>query len=117
MCRAPNEYAPGDKVVIILNPHRARASNVIGTVLGIQAGRGFMGRDLIDVEFVDPASERVCQLPFGHSHLRVANEGAMRELASRHEDRAKQLRRLAEEVELLTGARRSCNKQLEEANR
>jgi len=93
-----DEYTPGMKVLIAFNSHRSAASNVIGTVLAVRTGEGFLGYDAIDVEFTDPSDDSVHQLPFGAVNLRALDTARLIVMAKRHEARAAELRLLAKEA-------------------
>ena len=88
-------YRAGDQVLIKYNPHRHDQDGVLGRVVEVARGAGFMGCDLFYVRY--QASSGECEeLPFGAVNL---GDGSREELVAAalwHEQQATQLRALAE---------------------
>ncbi|NLX99280.1 MAG: hypothetical protein GXY83_24350 [Rhodopirellula sp.] len=84
--------APGDRVVILQNPHDPRAEEIVGTVMVFRPGAGFAGADLADVHYRHPRDGRGVTLPFGLSLLAEPTPDLLIQLAERHERQAAALR-------------------------
>ncbi|MBU0756084.1 MAG: hypothetical protein KJ645_13155 [Planctomycetes bacterium] len=86
---------PGTKVIIRFNPHHIDAENILGTVIRYRKGEGFMGIDLVDVEYVEPKTGETQIMPFGIYNIEDADPAHLIELAERWEGMAAELRKLA----------------------
>lgn len=89
---------PGDRVLITDNPHHARTSCTLGTVVALRQHAGFAGLDLIEVEYEDPLTGDSYVRPFDPTSLLTEGE-LLERLAARYENLAVELRRMAEDVE------------------
>lgn len=89
-------YAPGSRVVIRRNPHHPPAEDVVGRVVSLQEGAGFMGCDLVEVRYENPRDGQVYERPFATANLSPGEPRVLLEMAERYEGLAAQLRALAE---------------------
>lgn len=86
---------PGTKVIIRYNPHHTGAENILGTVVRYGKGEGFMGIDLVDVEYVEPKTGEMHIMPFGVCNIDSAEPARLIELAERWECMAAEMWELA----------------------
>jgi len=86
---------PGTKIIIRQNPHHINAENILGTVAQYRKGAGFMGVDLVDVEYVDPGTGETHVMPFGIYNLDSAEPAHLIALAERYVKLAAEMRKLA----------------------
>jgi hypothetical protein len=91
-------YEPGARVVIVFNPHHADANDVVARVVAFRARAGFMGCDLVDVRYVRPLDGATQEMPFATYNLTRGGRVWLIARAERHEEQARRLRALADEV-------------------
>ncbi|MGE4157698.1 MAG: hypothetical protein AB7F75_01220 [Planctomycetota bacterium] len=87
-------FAPGDKVLIRLNPYHLGAKDIVGSVVCCRPGEGFAGSDLVDVRYKHPRTGKWHTRPFGLPSIEAATPISILILADRHEATALALRRL-----------------------
>ncbi len=87
---------PGDKVIIIFNPHHKGAEQIIGTIKS--KGDIICGSQLYDVEYQNPADGQIYNRPLGHHNLQATSEANLIKLAEHHEILAANFRALAEQA-------------------
>jgi hypothetical protein len=76
-----------------------RSSGLAHAMLYVRRERaGFMGCDLVYVEYAHPTDGSIHELPFGTVNLEPGGYERLIELANRHEARAAAPRRMAEET-------------------
>jgi len=85
-----------DRVIIQSNPHHPAAERIVGTVVALYPKAGFMGCDLIDVEYENPRDGETYVRPFADTFLSPANPELLRAMADRYEALAAELRADAE---------------------
>ena len=71
------------------------AENILGTVVRYGKGEGFMGVDLVDVEYVESRTGETHIMPFGLYNLESADPAHLTELAERWEHMAAEMREWA----------------------
>jgi hypothetical protein len=87
--------SPGDKVLILQNPHDVWAEDIVGTVIMLRPGAGFGGSDLVDIHYKHPRDGRGITQPFGLHRLAAATPELLIQTAERHERLASALRAVA----------------------
>jgi hypothetical protein len=92
------KFQTGSKVVISYNLHHADASDIVGTVVELQRGVGFMGCDLVSVRYVRTSDGTEHVMPLATYNLESGGRDALIARAERHEEQAAKLRAMAEEV-------------------
>ena len=90
-------YSPGDRVLVVHNPHRP-VEGVLGTVVAFRPGVGFMGCDLVDVRYEDPRTGEEDTFPFGTANLAPASRDVLLARAERLEMMAREMRSLARQA-------------------
>jgi hypothetical protein len=87
--------SPGDKVLILANPHDPRAENIIGTVLVFRPRVGFGHSDLVEVHYKHPRDGRGITFTFGLNCLAEVTPARLILLAEHYERLAQELRQAA----------------------
>ena len=91
-------FNPGDSVVISFNPHHEVAADIVGTVISVHPGAGFMGCDLVYVRYQCPRDGSVHELPFATYNLELGSRETLLARAARHEEQAARLRTMADRI-------------------
>lgn len=89
------QYQVGDRVLIKFNPHRSGDERILGLVIKVDRGTGFMGCDLYRLRYRS-ADGVVEELPFGIVNLGDGSTAELIEAAQWHESQAAELRALAD---------------------
>jgi hypothetical protein len=91
----PLAFEPGAPVVIVDNPHHPDASDIVGEVVEVRRGAGFMGCDLVTVRYQRPRDGSWHAMPFGTAGLDLGDREAILARAARHDMQAARLRAMA----------------------
>jgi hypothetical protein len=90
---------PGQRVLVVQNPHDLRAEKIVGTVVSFRPGEGFGGSDIAEVHYKHPWTGEGYTMPFGLSCLGPADPSTLTSLAEHYEKMAARLREVAQAQE------------------